>query len=44
MSRAYISFYTFVLFGGKSLISTHSHTQEKIAADTLGKRDVTDVA
>jgi hypothetical protein len=28
MSRAYISSYTFVIFGGKSLILAHNYTQE----------------
>jgi hypothetical protein len=40
----YISFYTFVHFSDKSLVSAHSYRQETIAADStlrsaLGKRD-----
>ena len=38
MSRAYISFRTFALFGREPLISAHSHNREVTAA--LGKRDV----
>jgi hypothetical protein len=47
MSRAYISFFTFLLLFGKPLISAHSHRQEMIAADEIlrsappvGERDV----
>jgi len=40
MSRAYISFYTFALFGGEPLISAHSQEEVTAALSALGKRDV----